>query len=450
MITAPVADARPGHNRGPVTPPFETDLLDDLKYRYPNVQTKFDELLRSATEVPETIQEDEQAGKVQELLRGMGDALRRWKADRTAEKGPWAKLADIAYNFFKDKEDKLSIQEKLIRARHTIYLEKKADAEEKRRAELAETLRKEAARLEQLAKDAKEDALWAEARQELAEWEETNANRRKREAQEDQLWAEARAELAAYDEGKALERKAEREKLAAMERKIDMAKLKKLNKEADALAVKDKAETITDEERDRYRQLIGSGGEIPALQARLAGDRSHLTDEERAELEGEADNLARLRAERIDNHAAAEKAKAERVKAQNAERAATKQANTLAAEVKETSREATQLAKGAEKADARAGRAKRQVENATNADLSRTRSELGTVGSLSGRWVHVVEDDAALLAYCGPLGKFFTPEDRKNAVYRYMREHQHEFTETPARTEVPGVFFENVPESRVR
>lgn len=449
-MNAPVADARPGHNRGPVTPPFDTDLLEDLKSRYPNVQPKLDELLASAASVPEKIEDDETAGKVQELLRNMGDSLRRWKADRTAEKGPWSKLADIAYNYFKDREDKLSPVEKLIRARHTAYLERKAEAEERRRADLAEKQRQEADRLKREAEEAEWDRIWAEARQELAEWHEADAQRRRKAALEDQMYAEACAELAAYDERKALERKAAREAEEAIQRKADKKRLTQLNREADGLAVKDQAGTITDEERDRYRQLIGQNGEIPALQAKLGGDKSHLSAEERAELEAEEKNLARLRDERVANHAAAEKAKLERAKAAAAEKAASKQANTLATEVKEAWREAAQLAKGAEKADARAGRAERQVENASDADLSRTRSELGTVGSLAGRWVHVVEDDKALMAYFGPLGRFLSPEMRAGAVYHYMREKQANFTETPVRTEVPGVFFENVPESRVR
>lgn len=439
-----------GHNKGPISPPFESDLLEDLKTRYPTVETKFDELMASAKDVPPVIEDDATAGKVQELLRNMTDTMKRWKADRGLEKGPWAKLADIAFNFFKSKEDKLDPVMKDIKDRHTVYLGVKAEKEEQLRLARAEEQRKEAQRLADLAKEKEEDAMWAEARQELAEWEERDARRRKAEAIEDQMWAEARAELAAYDEAQALKRKAEREAAEAVQRKADLKRLKSLNKEADALAVKDAAETITDDERDRYRQLIGQNGEIPALQAKLAGDRSHLSQEERDELEAEEKNLVRLRDDRVANHAAAEKAKGAKAAAQRDQKTATREANELAGEVKEAGREVAQLTKGAEKADARAGRAERAVEGATDADLSRTRSDLGTVGSLSGRWDYVVEDRDALVKYFGPLGPYLQPDAQDAAVYRYMRQHQGTFTQTPTRTDVPGVFFENVPESRIR
>lgn len=447
-MSEPVAGI--GHNKGPIVPPFESDLLDDLKNRYPTVETKFDELMASAKDVPPTIDDDAMAGRVQELLRNMTDSMKRWKADRGLEKGPWSKLADIAFNFFKTKEDKLEPVMKDIKDRHTVYLGVKAEKEEQARLARAEEQRKEAERLAHVAEERRWDAIWAEARQELAEWEEADARRRKADAIEDQMWAEARAELAAYDETQALKRKAEREAAEAVQRKTDLKRLKTLNKEADALAVKDAAETITDDERDRYRQLIGQNGEIPALQAKLAGDRSHLSQDERDDLEAEEKNLARLRDERVANHAAAERAKAAKALAQRDQKTATVGANKLAGEAKEAGREAAQLSKGAEKADARAGRAERAVESATDADLSRVRSDLGTVGSLSGRWVPVVDDRDALVQYFGPLGPYLMPEAQDAAVFRYMRQHQGTFTKTPTRTEVPGVFFENVPESRIR
>lgn len=452
MSDTPAAEAKIGHNRGAVVAPFETDLLEDLKTRYPNVEPKFDELVATAKTVPDEFTDDETAGKVQELLRNMTDSMRRWKADRTAEKGPWQKLADLAFGFFKDKEDKLKIVHDDIKLRHTKFLQHKADEEERRREAKAEEERKKAEAAQAAAREAEMDQLWAEAHEELARFNEAAAKKRADDAREDQMWAEARKELADYDARKAEERRQELEDKSRREVRTAKRELKAATTEANGLGKKDEAGELTDDEKDRYRALIGKNGVIATLQAKIAdGGVAFLSDDEQAELARETENLARLQTERVANHQKAEEAKAARQKAQTEARTAGKDAQEHAADARVAGRELNQATKEAERQDARAGRAERQVSNASDADLSRTRSTLGTVGSLSGRWAYVVEDRDALTKHFGPLGMYLTSDAQDGAVYRWMRENQGTFTVTPTRSDqVPGVFFENVPESRIK
>lgn len=497
MSDAPVADARPGHNKPPVTPPHETDLLEDLKARYPGVKPKLDELLASAATVPDTIENDEDAGKVQDLLRSMADALRRWKADRTAEKGPWAKLADIAYNFFKDKEDKLGAAEKLVRAKHTIYLEAKEAAEEKRRALAAEAERKKADEARVAAEKAAQEKAAAEAAKAKAEEDERLALERAAIAKEQQRIAEEKARLAA-EEAKRIE--ADRKARDKVERERHVGVLKQLLGHA-KMAARLHDNGLTDEtpqaDIDQLDALVRPGGIMAVLLGQVMGSSyldtiqvqeveqtQTMLDNMRQVLEERLDDKQRRKRERerkaqekADAAAAAERdarrkadeaaataareardkaeaeakaARADATAAKNEAREASEDANEAHADAKQAARDEASAVKGADKLDARAGRAERSLENATSADLSRTRSELGTTGSLAGRWNYVVEDRNALVAYFGPLGQYLNPEAMDAAVHRYKMQNQATWTETPHRTEVPGVFFENVPESRIR
>lgn len=496
MNTAPIADAKPGHNRGPITPPHESDLLEDLKARYPNVKPKFDELLTSAATVPEEVTE-ENAGQVQDLLRSMADALRRWKADRTAEKGPWAKLADIAYAFFKDKEDKLGAAEKIVRAKHTRFLEAKEAEEVKRREVAAEADRKRADEARIAAEKAAEEKRLAEEAKAKAEEEEREALRRAELAKAKQAEAEAAAAAAAELAKKA---EAERKAREKAEREKLTENLKQVRRHMkDAARLHDAG--VTDEtgqaDIDQLDALVRPGGIIGVLASQVFG--SSLLDHEevlevektrialgnmRQALEERLGEKARRKRERerkaqekLDAQAAAEReakrkadndaaaaareardiaeaeakaARADATAAKKEAREASEDANEAHAEVKQAAKDEASANKGAEKLEARAGRAERNLENASSADLTRTRSELGTVGSLSGRWTYVVEDRNVLTAYFGPLGQYLAPDAMDAALHRYKMQNQGTWIETPTRTEVPGVFFENVPESRIR
>lgn len=160
-----------GHNASPVTPPNMADVKADIETRYPEVQTRLDELVASAQTAPDRIDDDETDGKVQTLIKEMVDTRKAWEDMRDAEKAPWQRAADTIYNFFKKAEDVLQDGRgktatgwiPKLKARHTDYLERKAEAkriEDERRAaeerKRAEEAAREAALLEERRRAAEE------------------------------------------------------------------------------------------------------------------------------------------------------------------------------------------------------------------------------------------------------------------------------------------------------
>lgn len=451
------------HNRPPemITPPTETSLLADLEARYPQVKKDLDELVKAAGTFPAEIKDDETAGALQALIKKMTTHAAAWKAWRGVEKKPWDTAAKVVQNFFGKPEETLVDKEigwvAKLRPRHTKYLEWKDEQERQRREEQARQER-------EAAEELRMDQLWAEARAELAEYDaqkayerEQEALRRAEDAKWDAIWAEARAELAAWEEAAAEARRKAREEEEKRQRRVDKATLTRLTREANKLGEKDQAGTLTDDDRDRYRQLIGTNGEIPMLQRRLEDATAFLSDEEKAELIAEEENLARLRAERIKNHEAAEAAKAAQAAAKADSRGARADQREAVSEQRQATREATSKGRVADKTEARAGRIETKLEDASTADLSRTRGDYGTVGSLSGRWTHRIADFDALFAPQGtaPIFKLIphlSEEDLNGAVFRFMRQNQAQWDarKTPLiRDLLPGVVFEFVPESRI-
>lgn len=439
-MNAPVAEAVKGHNKGPLIVPTEDDINTSLNDSYPTVATEYAEIMEAAKSYPVDITEDDQASALQALIKKGKNAKSSWKAWRGEEKKVWTGVANLVFSFFNTKEEKLGEVLDDLNDRLTKFSEAKAEKAKVLAAERAEAERKAALELAEKAAYAAETQLMAEAFTELAEWNEADAKRRQREHEEAQMMAEARAELAAYDERKALERKAIREAEEAAQRKADVKNLKAYNREADKLAVKDKAETITEEEKGRYKELIGTGGLIPNLTAKLAGDRSHLSADEVAELDAEESNLKRLRDERVENHAAAEKAKLAKQKAATEAKGHMKAGVESASDAKAAGRDAVSLGRQAEKQDVRAEKSEAKAGGLSDADASRHRGDHGTTSSLSGRWMHSITDFGALPA--DQLWRLIPDDVKSAAVTKWMREHQTEWGEKEVvKDALPGVTF---------
>lgn len=381
-----------GHNKGPVTAPEETDIVADLASRYPTAQSDLDEILAVAKDVPDTIKDEETAGKVQALLKKSAALKNQWKALRGVEKRPWKVVGDIIGTWFETKEEAAEKLIATIKPRHTAYLDAKAEA-----ARLEEEAKAKKARED--AERAKFLADWAEAEVELAEWETAQARKREEEAR-------AAEEKARKDQEEAERRAAEQERLAqeaqerlkarlaqeAERRKERKVELRRLTKESKGLALIDAAGAMTEEQRSRYQALIGRDGLIQTISAQLESERGMLSPEEIAELEADEKALAECRAERKANHDRAEAAALAAANASQQAREAGQEAKAHEKAGDRAERAAASAGRSAEKLDNRADRQELRAENLTDADASRTRGEGGSVGTLSGSWQQRVLD----------------------------------------------------------
>jgi len=157
----------------------------------------------------------------------------------------------------------------------------------------------------------------------------------------------------------------------------------------------------------------------------------------------EAAEQERIRQAGLDAQAAADAAERDRKAAIGDQRAARGDARNARA-VQETAARTETLSMGkAERSDARGERIERQLETATDADLSRTRSGMGTVGSLTGRWEKEVIDRGKI-----PLERlrgYLHPDAVDAAITLYMRDNRTEQGIAP----LEGVKFHWVPDSRI-
>jgi multidrug efflux pump subunit AcrA (membrane-fusion protein) len=129
-------------------------------------------------------------------------------------------------------------------------------------------------------------------------------------------------------------------------------------------------------------------------------------------------------------------AKAEADRATIAKVEAEAEARAAKTEVREADRDATLAAGAAVRLEKRAERIEDKITD--TAALSRTRGELGTVGSLARRWTYRVTDyDAIPLERLKP---FLNRDAIDAAVYRLMQTGERD---------LPGVVFEQVEEARI-
>lgn len=240
------------------------------------------------------------------------------------------------------------------------------------------------------------------AREEAARKQREEAERLAREAEEAE-----RRRLEAQRQREAEERKA---------REAEAAKLKAI---ADAKAAEERAAAA---KAEAARLEI----EAKARQARQEAERA-----------AEAERLAEVRKHREAEEAkareareAAAKAREEQAKAEAAAKAAKQEQREAERDEKATFGQAVRAEKRADRLD--------ESAKASDADLARTRGELGTVGTMARRWTFKVKDYGAV-----PLDKlrpFLATDAIDAAIFRLMQ--------TGVR-ELPGVEFEQVSEARI-
>lgn len=483
----------PGHNRGPLTPPTEDDLIADLRVRYPEVEPKLAELTAAAESAPKKIEDDETAGKVQDLYRTIKKFQSTWKAWRGVEKGPWDKLAKVALNFFKEPEDKLESLALELRERHTAFTERKAEearaeAERKAAAERAEAerLRKEAEAAEQRRLLAEQAEREANEREEKARSEEAAAKERKRLAEE--AAERARAEEKRIADEKRQREQAEKEQNADTLRTAStvLRDAERLNEAAGdeeegapelermIALVRQHASSalrstlLSDEQISKARSLLERADELrkanmdrldakekrkrAAEEKKRVEEDARLAEERRKVREADEARAAKAREEREKAEAEAAKAKQEAKDARSEARTAAADADEAYSDQRTHERAGAKTAKQADKVQNRADRMDNRISNASDADMSRTRGAY-SVGALSGRWSPRIIDRDALVQTLGVLGPYIHTDAVDAAITKFMRQHQGEWAdqrrEGKVEGKLPGVLFDWVSDSRI-
>ena len=500
-MNAPVTLPPKTHNNPPVAAPSNEDMLSDLQTRFPELESEQADFEAALKTYPEKIEDDEVAAALQDVLGKMKKHKSRLASYKKDEKKPWSGIVNVVMNFFTKYEDKVEEWMEVWQPRYQDYLERKKAEAQRKAEEEAERQRQEAERLRKEAEEAAERKRQAEEEERLAREREEAARLAEQEAKEDAMWAEARGELAKWEERKAEERRKDREKAEKEENATDIRQLKQLMRTATALAREAETGTLIpgSDAAGVFEDLILEGGEISRLGTKLRHS-SLLDDEQRSylqEVKEALDGWRKARQERIAAAAAEERQKAEeeaekrrqaeakrqaeeaasaaireaqrkadeeatakaradrevaereadeakaRVKEARAEsRAAAADARDAYSDQKAANKEAEVLSQDADRSENRADRIDRRLAKSTDADLSRTRGDLGTVGGLRKSWCRVITDEAALRAACGPLGEHFTTDALEGASYHWMRAHQAAWAgRERVEGELPGVVF---------
>lgn len=324
--------AKIGDNKPPIK--------DQLEMTYADIFRRLTELEAAAASVPAKIENDADAGALQDLVKMMRVAIKQADATRDAEKEPYAQAVKEVNATFKIPMDRLAAVQAKLMERYNAYLEEKKAAAALALAEEARKQREAAAAREKERQEAEARRLEAEKQErearERAEKAERDRIAAKQEAERQEARAKAAREEAEREEARAAALKAKREADAALIAKV----------EADA----EVREAVT-EKREAAKDQITAEGQSVRLEKR---------------------------AERIEE----------------------------------------------------------KIED--GAELSRTRGELGTVGSLAKRWTYRVTDyDKIPMAKLRP----FIHQDAINAaIHRMMMSGVRE---------LPGVVFEQIEEGRI-
>jgi hypothetical protein len=460
-----------GHNSG-IIAPTDQEMLDDLKRRFPELETRYAEFVDALKEYPKDLNlaDADRAAALQDLLGQIKKQKSIIAAHKKTEKGPWDKLVKVVTNLFSTADEKLDALMEEWAPVHQAYMDKlkaervrKQEEEAQRQREKEEKGRKDAEEAEARAEAARAEEAAARQREEAARAAAEKAEREKKEAQE-------RADAAAAEERRQADERKKRERAEKDRNEESLRAIKRHMKDANKLH-ETMAEAGDDAEQadiDQLDALIRPGGIISVLAGPIAD--SHLLDEEQKEevsitkakltemrtalhdrldakarrkraaeekKQREADEAAaearRLQREEDDRkaaeaRAAREKAEAEKVEAEEARKKA-----------QEEAREARDDARGAVKDQKVAGRDVRAhevtadraanaadkietyLEKATDAEIAGTlRGELGTKGSLTRRWTLKIVDENQLRDVCGPLGPTLTADALNGAAYRWM------------------------------
>lgn len=396
-----------GHNLPPesteVVPP--KTIQEQLAEAHKALTDRYTELMELASAAPAEVKTEEVFAPLSDLLKAGRAYLAMSEAARKIENEESRKRTAMIDTWFKNPAERLTLAMKAVKERTDVYLDEKKASEEKRRKD-------EADRKAQAARDKAEDALWADARRELA----------------------------LYDAAKAEERAtAERLRKEAAARRTDHLRehAKRLKGVEAYLAER--------AERRRLKAAAAAAAAIKAAadeRARLEAEGEHRLAQEAADRRAE-EEAARVEEARVRNAAELETAKKETQAARRAETKAAGQADTLFEAADDHGEEAEELGGAAARLGKRAERAERHA-NAAPADMSRTRSEMGTTSSITKTWkvTNIARDDLDL----NMLRGFLHPDAVEVAVRGYMMAHRND-AGGPA---LKGATFEQVEEGVYR
>jgi hypothetical protein len=145
---APVASQEIGANNPPIK--------DRLAVDYQSLKDRATELLAGAGRAPTQIKDDDEQGKVGDLVKMLAAAIKRSEGARSNEKEPHLQAGREVDAFFKQISDPLDMAKRGLESRVGVYLRAKADAERKRREDEARARQAEADRLAEQARIAAE------------------------------------------------------------------------------------------------------------------------------------------------------------------------------------------------------------------------------------------------------------------------------------------------------
>lgn len=389
----------------PIEPPVPLTLQEQLALDHADLVKRIAELAELAAKAPLEVNDEETFKPLSDLLKSGRVAITMSEAARKIENEESRRRTAMIDAWFKNPADALTALMKTVKERTDVYLENKKAAEEKRRKD-------EAAKKAAAAEDKRWDAIWADARAELAIYD-------ARKAEERELAARHRkeAELRRADH---LKNRAKR--LAQVEPYLQKRAARRAKAEADAAAarlqaIQDERERLEAEGEERLR--------LEAEDARRA-----------AEAQRRADDLAATKL-------AAEEAKKSGQAARREETTAGKVADKHIAAADEHADQAEDLAGEAGRLGKRAERADRHA-NASPAAMSGTRSEMGTHSSLSRSW-KMTEIDRSKVDL-NMLRGFLHPDAIDVAARGYMMAHKTD----PGGPKLEGCTFEQVEEGAYR
>jgi chromosome segregation ATPase len=482
------------HNLPALVAPTEVEFLEYLKTTHADVDLKLVEFEKAFNGYPKTLTlaDEEIATAMQDFIKQMDDYSAVLAARKKREKGPWDKIVKVVQNFFTKAEDKIGDKKSgwigELRVVHQQYLDLKAADNERKARELAQRQKEEADRLAKDAAEAAERKAKAEAEAEAARVAEEKARERQRIAEEEERAAKQRAEEAIAKEKAAAEERKAKEKAerevngkAWMLLRLSMKTARRLHnlceaddaseaeiKELDDLILPGGplskcfavlshstlldadelgtlAEFLTEAKAFREASNARFGKREQKRREKAAAEQAALEEQQRKDREAEreriaaAEKLARENREKAE--AEVEAAKLKKADAVEDVRDAREEHREASGEAKQAGREEKSLTTDADRASNRATRLTARIDNSSEADFSRTRGDLGTVGSLSRIWTYQIVDEAALRAVCGPLGEHLMTSDLEGASYRFMRAHQSGFTGERVENLLPGVVF---------
>ena len=381
-----IADPRAmiGGNNPPET------LADMLADKYRPLFDRMTELVDAAKQAPETIADDITHAKVVELAKAMRKTEQEADKRREDEREPFKAKVEEINGLFKSRIDPVEKLRKVLMERHTAYSQKKAAEEQRRLAEEAEKRRQAEAEALAAAQEAQRTKLNAEAQQREAE-------RLAEFARDSRNAAASDVQIAAAD-------------VAEIKAEIGHIHARLLAVDAEFARKRQAGEPVTAEARALAKaadqgNAAEAAGRLQAAEQRLQKARSDEADARRKQQAAEAEAAAQRRA------------------AAAAERDERDAMNTAMRE------------------DRRATRFEEKAAG-PEADLARTRSEHGAVGTLTRRWQCRVIDRDALDR--DALWPFINGEAIEAALWKWM------MAQTPDKRVMSGASMSEETEGAVR